>query len=170
MQIRSIELPMQSGSTRRSVSATTKRHERARRGYAAAPVQGQPGSRTCHKTIASRANGFPCRRRRHRRLRGIPADGAHGRPLGCRARGSIVSPRCSQIQGVRRDLDKTVRVDVDRALGDVDADKLDAVFLPGSAVNADTMKPRVQAFPQVMQAARKTFAVSCHVLWELASA
>ena len=43
-------------------------------------------------------------------------------------------------------------------------------FLPGSAVNADSMKPRVQAFPQVMQAARKTFAVSCHALWELASA
>lgn len=30
-------------------------------------------------------------------------------------------------------------------------------FLPGSAVNADSMKPRVQAFPQVMQAARKNF-------------
>jgi putative intracellular protease/amidase len=77
---------------------------------------------------------------------------------------------CSQIQGVRRDLDKTVRVDVDRVIGDVSADKLNAVFLPGSAVNADTMKPRVQAFPQVMQAARKTFAVSCHALWEPASA
>jgi protease I len=88
------------------------------------------------------------------------------------ARVTILSLAPGQIQGVRHDLDKTLRVEVDRAIGEVSADDFDAVHLPGGAVNADSlrMEPRVQAFLQAMQAAGKPFAVICHAPWELVSA
>jgi protease I len=88
------------------------------------------------------------------------------------ARVTILAPEPGQIQGVRHDLDKTIRVEVDRALGDVDADEFDAVHLPGGAVNADSlrMEPEVQAFLQGMQAAGKPFSVICHAPWERVSA
>jgi putative intracellular protease/amidase len=73
---------------------------------------------------------------------------------------------------VRHDLDKTLRIEVDRTIGDIRADEFDAVHLPGGAVNADSlrMEPQVQAFLQAMQAAGKPFAVICHAPWELVSA
>ena len=85
---------------------------------------------------------------------------------------TILAPEPGQIQGVRHDLDKTVRVEVDRAIGDVSADDFDAVHLPGGAVNADSlrMQPQVQEFLQTMQAAGKPFAIICHAPWELVSA
>ena len=84
------------------------------------------------------------------------------------ARVTILSLKPGQIQGVRHDLDKTVRVKVDCAIGDVSADEFDAVHLPGGAVNADSLRtaPRVQAFLLAMQAAGKPFAVICHAPWE----
>jgi protease I len=88
------------------------------------------------------------------------------------ARVTILSLEPGQIQGVRHDLDKTMRVKVDRAIGDVGADEFDAVHLPGGTVNADSlrMEPKVQTFLQAMQAAGKPFAVICHAPWELVSA
>src|SRR4051812_45734138 len=88
------------------------------------------------------------------------------------ARGSIVSPRPGEIQGVRHDLDKTVKVQVDRTLGDVSAAEFDAVHLPGGTVNADAMRlvPEVQAFLRAMQDAGKPLAAICHAPWELVSA
>jgi deglycase len=43
---------------------------------------------------------------------------------------TIVSPAPGQIQGVRNDLNKTVKVTVDRTLRDVSAEDFDAVQLP----------------------------------------
>src|ERR1700751_1199164 len=66
---------------------------------------------------------------------------------------SILSPKAGQIQGVRHDLDKTVKIKVDRAIRDVSADEFDAVHLPGGTVNADSRRlvPEVQAFLREMQ-------------------
>ena len=88
------------------------------------------------------------------------------------ARVTILSLEPGQIQGVRHDLDKTMRVEVDRVIGDVSADEFDAVQLPGGAVNADAlrMEPGLQAFLMDMQAAGKPIAAICHAPWELISA
>ncbi len=85
---------------------------------------------------------------------------------------TIVSLRPGEIQGVRHDLDKTIKVKVDRVLGDVSADEFDAVHLPGGTVNADSMRmvPEVQAFLRAMQEAGKPISAICHAPWELVSA
>ena len=66
---------------------------------------------------------------------------------------TIVSPRSGEIQGVRHDIDRTIKVKVDRTLKDAGADEFDAVHLPGGTLNADAMRmvPEVQAFLQAMQ-------------------
>jgi protease I len=88
------------------------------------------------------------------------------------ARVTILAPEPGQIQGVRHDRDKTVRIEVDRTLDDVSVDDFDAVHLPGGAVNADSlrMNAKLQTLLQDMQAAGKPFAVICHAPWELVSA
>jgi protease I len=85
---------------------------------------------------------------------------------------TIVSLKPGKIQGVRHDLDKTVKVKVDRAIGKVSADDFDAVHLPGGTVNADSLRmvPEVQAFLRAMQEAGKPLAAICHAPWELVSA
>jgi protease I len=85
---------------------------------------------------------------------------------------TILSPRTGEIQGVRHDIDKTIKVKVDRALKDAGAEEFDGVLLPGGALNADAMRmvPEVQAFLREMQDAGKPFAVICHAPWELVSA
>jgi len=85
---------------------------------------------------------------------------------------TIVSLKRGQIQGVRHDLDKTVKIDVDRAIEDVRAEDFDAVHLPGGTVNADSLRvvPEVQAFLRKMQEAGKPIAAICHAPWELVSA
>ena len=91
---------------------------------------------------------------------------------GAGAEVTILSLKPGHIQGVRHDLDKTVRVEVDRAIGDVSADEFDAVHLPGGTVNADSLRmvPEVQAFLREMQEAGKPIAAICHAPWELVSA
>src|SRR5262249_55236119 len=88
------------------------------------------------------------------------------------ARVTIVSLKPGQIQGVRHDLDKTVKVKVDRTIGDVSAEDFDAVHLPGGTVNADSLRmvPEVQAFLRAMQDAGKPLTAICHAPWELVSA
>jgi protease I len=85
---------------------------------------------------------------------------------------TIVSLKPGQIQGVRHDLDKTVKVRVDRTIGDANAEDFDAVHLPGGTVNADSLRmvPEVQAFLRAMQEAGKPLAAICHAPWELVSA
>ena len=91
---------------------------------------------------------------------------------GAGAEVTILSLKPGHIQGVRHDLDKTVRVEVDRAIGDVSAEEFDAVHLPGGTVNADSLRmvPEVKAFLRKMQAAGKPIAAICHAPWELVSA
>ncbi len=85
---------------------------------------------------------------------------------------TILSPKPGEIQGVRHDIDKTIKVRVDRTIQDASAEEFDAVHLPGGALNADTMRmvPEVQSFLRAMQDAGKPFAVICHAPWELVSA
>src|SRR5919201_5195701 len=85
---------------------------------------------------------------------------------------TILSPRPGEIQGVRHDIDKTIKVKVDRPLKGARAEEFDAVLLPGGALNADAMRmvPEVQAFLRAMQEADKPFAVICHAPRELVSA
>src|SRR5437588_12971750 len=85
---------------------------------------------------------------------------------------TILSLKPGQIQGVRHDLDKTVKVKVDRAIRDVSTEEFDAVHLPGGTVNADSLRmvPEVQAFLREMQDAGKPLAAICHAPWELVSA
>lgn len=85
---------------------------------------------------------------------------------------TIVSPKLGEIQAVRHDLDKTVKVKVDRTLGEINPDEFDAVHLPGGAVNADRMRivPEVQSLLRAMDQAGKPISVICHASWELVSA
>src|SRR5438552_10145407 len=88
------------------------------------------------------------------------------------ARVTILSLEPGQIQAVRHDLDKTVKVKVDGTIRDASAEEFDAVHLPGGTVNADSMRmvPEVQAFLREMQDAGKPLAAICHAPWELVSA
>ncbi len=88
------------------------------------------------------------------------------------AQASILSLKPGQIQAVRHDLDKTVKIKVDRAIRDASAAEFDAVHLPGGTVNADSMRmaQEVQAFLREMQDAGKPIAAICHAPWELVSA
>jgi protease I len=85
---------------------------------------------------------------------------------------TILSPKPGEIQGVRHDIDKTIKVKVDRTIKDASAEEFDAVHLPGGALNADAMRmvPEVQAFLREMQDAGKPLSVICHAPWELVSA
>ena len=85
---------------------------------------------------------------------------------------TILSPKPGEIQGVRHDIDKSIKVKVDRLIKAASAEEFDAVHLPGGALNADAMRmvPEVQAFLRAMQDAGKPFAVICHAPWELVSA
>jgi protease I len=85
---------------------------------------------------------------------------------------TIVSLSSGEVQGVRDDLEKTIKIKVDRTMKEVGADEFDAVQLPGGAVNADRMRmvPEVQAFLRAIQDAGKPIAALCHAPWELVSA
>jgi deglycase len=85
---------------------------------------------------------------------------------------TVLSPKPGEIQGVRHDIDKTIKVQVDRTLKDASTEEFDAVHLPGGALNADAMRmvPEVQAFLREMQDAGKPISVICHAPWELVSA
>jgi protease I len=85
---------------------------------------------------------------------------------------TIVSLKAGDIQAVRHDTEKTIKVKVDRTVKNANPEDFDAVLLPGGAVNADHMRaePEVQAFLRTMQDAGKPFAAICHAPWELISA
>jgi protease I len=84
---------------------------------------------------------------------------------------TIVSLKTGQIQGFRHDT-KGAKVNVDRAIADVNADDFDGVQLPGGGLNADAMRvvPEVKTFLRAMQDAGKPIAAICHAPWELISA
>ena len=53
---------------------------------------------------------------------------------------TVLSLKPGQIQGVCHDLDKTVKVKVDRAIGNISAEDFDVLHLPGATVSADTLR------------------------------
>lgn len=83
----------------------------------------------------------------------------------------VVSPQSGQIQAFQHH-DKSITVDIDRVLEEVQADEYDALVLPGGALNADTLRvePKVQSFIRQFQEAGKPMAVICHAPWILVSA
>jgi protease I len=85
---------------------------------------------------------------------------------------TIVSLKPGQIQGVRHDLDKTIKIKVDQTIANVNAENFDAVHLPGGTVNADSLRtvPEVQTFLRAIEEAGKPIAAICHAPWELVSA
>jgi protease I len=85
---------------------------------------------------------------------------------------TILSPKSGQIQAVRHDIDKTIKVKVDRVLKDARPEEFEAVHLPGGTLNADAMRtlPELKAFLKAMQGAGKPIAAICHAPWELVSA
>ena len=85
---------------------------------------------------------------------------------------TILAPKPGEIQGVRHDIDKTIKIKVDGAIKDADPEEFDALHLPGGALNADAMRmvPEVQAFLREMQDAGKPLSVICHAPWEPSSA
>ena len=85
---------------------------------------------------------------------------------------TVVSLRPGEIQAVRHDLDKTIKVKVDRTVREARAEDFDAAHLPGGTVNADSLRavPEVQAFLRAMQEAGKPLSAICHAPWELVSA
>ena len=85
---------------------------------------------------------------------------------------TILSPRSGQIQAVRHDIDRTIKVKVDRVLKDARVEEFDAVHLPGGTLNADAMRmlPEVQSFLRAWQDAGKPLTAICHAPWELVSA
>jgi len=85
---------------------------------------------------------------------------------------TILSLKPGQIQGVRHDLEKTMKIEVDRAIGSAGAEDFDAVHLPGGTVNADSLRmvPEVQTFLRAMQDKGSPISAICHAPWELVSA
>jgi protease I len=84
---------------------------------------------------------------------------------------SIVSVNSGHIQGLQQ-MTKTVRVPVDWTLDEINVEKIDAIHLPGGALNADALRvvPKVQALLQTMQETGKPIAAICHAPWLLISA
>lgn len=88
------------------------------------------------------------------------------------ARVTILSLKPGEIQAVRHDINKTIKVKVDGTVKDASPEDFDAVHLPGGCVNADSMRmePEVQGFLRAVQDAGKPISVICHAAWELVSA
>lgn len=83
----------------------------------------------------------------------------------------VVAPHAGSIQAFKHH-DKSVSVNVDKTLDQVEPDSFDALLLPGGAFNADAlrMEPKVQAIIREAQNAGKPIAAICHAPWELISA
>ncbi len=82
----------------------------------------------------------------------------------------IISPDGGKVQAFKH-TDKSIQVDSDRKLDEVQAEEYDAVVLPGGAVNADALRiiPRAQQFIKAINDAEKPIAVICHGPWILVS-
>ena len=83
----------------------------------------------------------------------------------------VISPKPGKIQAVKHD-EKTIQVEVDMTLDQVQASEFDAVQIPGGALNADTIRvvPEAQEFVREMDRNGKPIAVICHGPWLLVSA
>src|SRR5215469_11257246 len=84
---------------------------------------------------------------------------------------TLFAPKEGKIQSFKHH-DQAGQFDVDHTLADADANKFDAVLLPGGALNADTLRvqPQAQEFVREMDRQGKPIAVICHAPWLLVSA
>jgi protease I len=89
------------------------------------------------------------------------------------ARAVVISAKQEPIQGFIH-TEKGDKVDVDLTFteAEAEANRFDAVLLPGGVVNADEIRqhPKAQAFVRQMSEAGKPVAVICHGPWLLVSA
>jgi protease I len=87
------------------------------------------------------------------------------------ARTTLFAPKAGQIYSFNHH-DKAAKYDIDKTLEEANASQFDAVFLPGGALNADTIRvqPRAQQFVREIDQAGKPLAVICHAPWLLISA
>ncbi|MCZ8383926.1 type 1 glutamine amidotransferase domain-containing protein [Achromobacter xylosoxidans] len=89
------------------------------------------------------------------------------------ARTVIVSARHGDVQGMRHhDKGERVQVDLTFAQARAEADRFDAVLLPGGVVNADEIRlhPDARELVRALHEAGKPVAVICHGAWLLISA
>ena len=84
---------------------------------------------------------------------------------------TLFAPKEGKIQSFKHH-DQAGQFDVNHTLADADANKFDAVLLPGGALNADTLRvqPQAQEFVREMDRQGKPIAVICHAPWLLVSA
>ncbi|WP_028472194.1 type 1 glutamine amidotransferase domain-containing protein [Nocardioides alkalitolerans] len=84
----------------------------------------------------------------------------------------VFAPEGDSIQAMQGDTDKSITVDVDGSLDDLDVSAFDAVVIPGGTVNADHLRTNATAQKAVSAAleAGKPVAVICHGPWLLVSA
>ena len=87
------------------------------------------------------------------------------------ASSKIISNKRGKVQGFNHDV-KADQFDVDMRFDEADPDDIDAVLLPGGAINADQIRiiPQAQQFVQRMQQDGKPIAAICHAPWLLVSA
>ncbi|HET7452103.1 MAG TPA: type 1 glutamine amidotransferase domain-containing protein [Thermoanaerobaculia bacterium] len=87
------------------------------------------------------------------------------------AAAEIVSPETGKIRGWKQG-DWGKKVDVDVPLDEADADRYDALLLPGGVMNPDKlrMNPRAVSFVKSFVDAGKPIAAICHGPWTLIEA
>jgi len=83
----------------------------------------------------------------------------------------IISPEGGKIQAFRHH-ERSIQIDSDRKLQEIQPGEYDAVVLPGGALNADALRTesRAQEFVRALDQAGKPIAVICHGAWLLVSA
>jgi protease I len=83
----------------------------------------------------------------------------------------VIAPKEGKVQGMKHD-EKADRFDVDMRLDEADPEDVDAVMLPGGALNADFLRAvkKAQEFVCQIDLDKKPMAVICHAPWVLVSA
>ncbi len=83
----------------------------------------------------------------------------------------LLAPEAGLIQAFNH-LDKGDRFEVDRAVGDADADEYDALVLPGGVASPDQLRTKEEAleFVRAFFAAGKPVGAICHGPWTLVDA
>jgi protease I len=83
----------------------------------------------------------------------------------------VVSDKKDKIQGLNHH-DKADKLPVDKPLANAEADKYDALMLPGGVINPDTLRiiPEAIDFIRQFVQAKKPIAAICHGPWTLIDA
>lgn len=85
---------------------------------------------------------------------------------------TVFAPEGGSIQAMQGDTEKSITVDVDGTLDDLDVAAYDAIVVPGGTVNADHLRtnPTAQKVVTAALEGGKPVAVICHGPWLLVSA